>query len=120
VFYSNSGSEAVESAVRLARMATGRQSIVTVQRGFHGRTAGAASLTTAGTKFSAGWGPLMPGVHQTTFPDELRYGMSTADAVAHALAEFDFLLASRVHPDDLAAVVVEPFLGDGGYLAVPP
>ncbi|EGD53661.1 aspartate aminotransferase family protein [Gordonia neofelifaecis] len=120
VFYANSGSEAVEAAVRLARMATGRQYIVTVQRGFHGRTVAAASLTTAGTKFSAGFGPLMSGVATTPFPDALRLGMTTDDAVDHALKEFDYLLATRLSPSELAAVVIEPFLGDGGYLAVPP
>ncbi|MCF8571008.1 aminotransferase class III-fold pyridoxal phosphate-dependent enzyme [Gordonia sp. HY002] len=120
VFYANSGSEAVEAAVRLARMATGRQYIVTVQRGFHGRTVAAASLTTAGTKFSAGFGPLMSGVATTPFPDALRLKMSVDDAVDYALAEFDFLLATRVNPSEIAGVLVEPFLGDGGYIAVPP
>lgn len=120
VFYANSGSEAVEAAVRLARMATGRQYIVTVQRGFHGRTVAAAALTTAGTKFSAGFGPLMAGVATTPFPDALRLGMSTDDAVAYALKEFDFLLSTRIAPNELAAVLIEPFLGDGGYMAVPP
>ncbi len=120
VFYANSGSEAVEAAVRLARMATERQYIVTVQRGFHGRTVAAASLTTAGTKFSAGFGPLMAGVATTPFPDAMRLSMTVDDAVDYALTEFDYLLATRVNPAELAAVVVEPFLGDGGYLAVPP
>ena len=119
VFYANSGSEAVEAAVRLARMATGRQHIVTVQRGFHGRTVAAASLTTAGTKFSAGFGPLMAGVAQTPFPDALRLGMTTDEAVDYALAEFDFLLATRIDPRELAGIVIEPVLGDGGYMAVP-
>ncbi len=119
VFYANSGSEAVEAAVRLARMATGRQYIVTVQRGFHGRTVAAASLTTAGTKFSAGFGPLMAGVAQTPYPDALRLGMSEDEAVDYALAEFDFLLSTRIDPRELAGIVIEPFLGDGGYMAVP-
>lgn len=120
VFYANSGSEAVEAAVRLARMATGRQYICTVQGGFHGRTVAAASLTTAGTKFSAGFGPLMSGVVTTAFPHALRLGLSDDEAVDYALKELDFLLASRIAPRELAAVVIEPFLGDGGYMAVPP
>ncbi|GAA2382486.1 MULTISPECIES: aspartate aminotransferase family protein [Gordonia] len=120
VFYANSGSEAVEAAVRLARMATRRQYIVTVQRGFHGRTVAAASLTSAGTKFSAGFGPLMAGVATTPFPDALRLGLSEDEAVDYALKEFDYLLGTRIHPDELAAVLIEPVLGDGGYLAVPP
>ncbi|MBY4569627.1 aspartate aminotransferase family protein [Gordonia sp. PS3] len=120
VFYANSGSEAVEAAVRLARMATRRQYIVTVQRGFHGRTVAAASLTSAGTKFSAGFGPLMAGVATTPFPDALRLGLSEDEAIDYALKEFDYLLGTRIHPDELAAVLIEPVLGDGGYLAVPP
>lgn len=119
VFYANSGSEAVEAAVRLARMATGRQYVVTLQRGFHGRTVAAASLTTAGTRFSAGFGPLMAGVAQTPYPDALRLGMTEDEAVDFALAEFDFLLATRINPRELAAILVEPVLGDGGYQAVP-
>lgn len=119
VFYASTGAEAVEASVRLARMATGRPYIVTVQGGFHGRTVGAASLTTAGTRFSAGFGPLMSGVATTAFPDALRLGMTEADAVDYALAEFDFLLSTRLQPRELAAVVIEPFLGDGGYRAVP-
>ncbi len=62
IFFSNSGSEAAEAALRLARQATGRPNIVVFQGGFHGRTVGAASMTTSGTKFKAGFSPLMPGV----------------------------------------------------------
>lgn len=120
VFYANSGSEAVEASLRLARMATGRQYIVSLQRGFHGRTVAAATLTTAGTKFSAGFGPLMSGVATTAYPDALRLQMGEDEAVAYALAEFDYLLATRIDPQELAGIIVEPFLGDGGYMQVPP
>lgn len=120
VFYANSGSEAVEAAVRLARMATGRTGIVAFQGGFHGRTVAAASLTTAGTKFRAGFGPLMGGVHIAPFPDAVRYGWSVEDAVAFALRELDLLLQTVSHPADTAAFIIEPALGDGGYLPTPP
>jgi 4-aminobutyrate aminotransferase len=73
-FYANSGSEAVEAAIRLARMATRRPNSVVFQGGFHGRTVAARSLTTAGTKFSAGCAPLMAGVHMSAFPYAYRYG----------------------------------------------
>ena len=119
VFYANSGSEAVEAAVRLARMATGRPNIVTVQGGFHGRTVAAASLTTAGTRFSAGFSPLMGGVVMTPFPHALRHGWDTETAVDFALAELDYLFATRVDPREIAAFLIEPVLGDGGYLPVP-
>lgn len=120
VFYANSGSEAVEAAIRLARMATGRPNIVVFQGGFHGRTVAAASLTTAGTKFSAGYAPLMAGVHMSAFPYAYRYGWDQATAVEFALQELDYLLKTRTAPNDTAAFLIEPALGDGGYLPTPP
>jgi 4-aminobutyrate aminotransferase len=120
VFYANSGSEAVEAAIRLARMATGRPNIVVFQGGFHGRTVAAASLTTAGTKFSAGYAPLMAGVHMSAFPYAYRYGWDEATAVEFALQELDYLLKTRTAPNDTAAFLIEPALGDGGYLPTPP
>jgi 4-aminobutyrate aminotransferase len=120
VFYANSGSEAVEAAIRLARMATGRPNIVVFQGGFHGRTVAAASLTTAGTRFSAGFAPLMSGVHMSVFPYAYRYGWDEASTVAFALKELDYLLQTRTAPNDTAAFLIEPALGDGGYLPTPP
>ncbi len=120
VFYANSGSEAVEAAIRLARMATARPNIIVFQGGFHGRTVAAASLTTAGTKFSAGFSPLMSGVHMSAFPYAYRYGWDEGAAVEFALQELDYLLQTRVAPNDTAAFLIEPALGDGGYLPTPP
>src|SRR5919112_3222994 len=120
VFYATSGSEAVEASIRLARMATGRPNIVVFQGGFHGRTVAAASLTTAGTKFSAGYAPLMAGVHMSSFPYAYRYGWDQASAVDFALKELDYLLKTRTAPNDTAAFLIEPVLGDGGYLPTPP
>lgn len=120
VFYANSGSEAVEAAIRLARMATGRPNIVVFQGGFHGRTVAAASLTTAGTRFSAGFAPLMAGVHMAPFPYAFRYGWDEKTAVDFALRELDYLMLSRTAPGDTAALLIEPVLGDGGYLPAPP
>ncbi|ABG99831.1 4-aminobutyrate transaminase (plasmid) [Rhodococcus jostii RHA1] len=120
VFYANSGSEAVEAAIRLARMATGRPNIVVFQGGFHGRTVAAASLTTAGTKFSAGFSPLMSGVHMAPFPYAYRYGLDEEAAVEFALRELDYLFKTRTAPNDTAAFLIEPALGDGGYLPTPP
>jgi 4-aminobutyrate aminotransferase len=120
VFYASSGSEAVEAAIRLARMATGRPNIVVFQGGFHGRTVAAASLTTAGTRFSAGFAPLMAGVHMAPFPYAFRYGWDERTAVDFALRELDYLLLSRTAPADTAAFLIEPVLGDGGYLPTPP
>lgn len=120
VFYANSGAEAVEAAVRLARMATGRPNIIAFHGGFHGRTVAAASLTTAGTKFRTGFSPLMSGVHIAPFPYAFRYGWSVDEAVAFALRELDVLLQSISSPLDTAAFLIEPALGDGGYVQTPP
>ena len=120
VFYATSGSEAVEAAIRLARMATGRPNIVVFQGGFHGRTVAAASLTSAGTRFSAGFAPLMAGVHMAPFPYAFRYGWDEPSAVEFALRELDYLFISRTAPADTAAFLIEPVLGDGGYLPTPP
>jgi 4-aminobutyrate aminotransferase len=120
LFYVNSGSEAVEAAVRLARQATGRQNIVVFHGSFHGRTMGAAALTTSGLKFRSGIGPVMPGAAVAPFPQAYRYGWSEAEATRFALRELDYLLATVTSPQDTAAFMVEPVLGEGGYIPAPP
>ena len=120
LFYMNSGSEAVEASVRLARHATGRQNIVAFHGGFHGRTMGAAALTTAGPKFRAGIAPLMPGVAVAPFPQAYRYGWPIQDATTFALKELDYLLETVSPPSDTAAFIVEPMLGEGGYVPATP
>lgn len=119
VFYANSGSEAVEASIRLARQATGRPNIISFHGGFHGRTVAAASLTTAGNKFRSGFSPLMGGVQIAPFPAAVRYGWSEEEAVIFALRELDLLLQTVSHVDDTAAFIIEPALGDGGYLPTP-
>ena len=114
VFFSNSGSEAVEAALRLARHATGRPNIVVFHGSFHGRTIGAASMTTSGTKFRAGFAPLMGGVAVAPFPTAHRYGWDEETATAFALRELDYVLATMSAPAETAAFLVEPVLGEGG------
>ncbi|MEV0107338.1 aminotransferase class III-fold pyridoxal phosphate-dependent enzyme [Nocardia sp. NPDC050799] len=116
VFYANSGSEAVEAALRLARQATGRPNVIVFHGGFHGRTVAAATMTTSGTRFSAGFGPLMSGVHVAPFPTAFRYGWTEAEATAFALRELDYLFATLTSPAETAAFIVEPVLGEGGYI----
>ncbi|HEY2763622.1 MAG TPA: aminotransferase class III-fold pyridoxal phosphate-dependent enzyme [Pseudonocardiaceae bacterium] len=120
LFYVNSGSEAVEAALRLARHVTGRQNAIVFAGSFHGRTMGAAALTTAGTKFRAGIGPLMPGVAVAPFPYAFRLGMSEEQVVDHALRELDYLLVTTSAAADTAAFFIEPVLGEGGYVPTPP
>jgi 4-aminobutyrate aminotransferase len=119
VFFINSGSEAVEASVRLARQATGRSTIVAFDGGFHGRTMGAAALTTSGAKIRAGIGPMMGGVAFAPFPYAYRYGWTEDHAVDFALRELDRVLASTAPASDVAAFIVEPVLGEGGYVPTP-
>ncbi|MFP5023157.1 aspartate aminotransferase family protein [Pseudonocardia phyllosphaerae] len=119
VFFTNSGSEAVEASVRLARQATGRSTIVAFEGGFHGRTFGAAALTTSGAKIRAGIGPMMGGVAFSPFPFAYRYGWSEEETVEFALRELDRVLASSAPASDVAAFIIEPVLGEGGYVPTP-
>lgn len=116
LFFVNSGSEAVEAALRLSRQATGRPNIIVFQGGFHGRTVAAATMTTSGTRFSAGFSPLMGGVHVAPFPYAYHYGWDTPTATKFALRELDYLFATISSPSETAAFFVEPMLGEGGYV----
>ncbi len=118
-FFSNSGAEAVEGAVKLARRASGRPNIVVFQGSFHGRTANAMALTTSKTVYRAGYQPLPAGVFVAPFPYWYRYGWDAEQTSAWCLDEFDYLLATQTAPDETAAVLIEPVLGEGGYV-VPP
>lgn len=116
MFFANSGSEAIEAALRLARQATGRPNIITFHGGFHGRTVAAASMTTSGTKFRSGFGPLMGGVHVAPFPDPTHFGWSEEATTDFALKQLDYLLQTISSPDETAAFLIEPVLGEGGYV----
>ncbi len=116
VFFLNSGSEAIEASLRLARHATGRPNVVVFHGGFHGRTMGAAAMTTSGTKFRAGFSPLMGGVVVAPFPYGYRYGWDEQAATDFALRELDYIFATVTAPADTAAFMVEPVLGEGGYV----
>jgi 4-aminobutyrate aminotransferase len=121
VFFGNSGAEAIEAAIKLARKASGRSDIIAFHGAFHGRTYGAVSLTASKAKYHHGIGPLLPGVHHVEYPYCLRRcprDSSGRCAVASG-AEIERLFATTLSPEDVAAIVVEPVLGEGGYV-VPP
>ncbi|MFZ5822634.1 MAG: aspartate aminotransferase family protein [Chloroflexota bacterium] len=118
-FFSNSGAEALEGAVKLARAATGKQNVIVFSGSFHGRTAGTMALTTSKTIYRAGFGPLPSGVFVSPFPYAFRLGMSEEQASAYALEQLEHLLASQTAPRETAAILIEPVLGEGGYV-VPP
>ena len=116
VFLCNSGAEAVDGAIKLARRTTGRTGIVAFRRGFHGRTMGATTLTTAKAAYQDGYAPLLPDVYIAPYCIPTP-GTDDRTSVDAALAGLDEII--EAHADTLAAMVVEPVLGEGGYI-VPP
>ncbi len=118
-FFTNSGAEAIEGAIKLARAATGKQNIIVFSGSFHGRTAGTMALTTSKTIYRAGYGPLPAGVFVAPFPYAYRLRMTEAQAGAYALEQVEYLLATQTGPKETAAFLIEPVLGEGGYV-VPP
>ncbi|MGQ0830324.1 MAG: aspartate aminotransferase family protein [Microthrixaceae bacterium] len=123
VFFCNSGAEAVDGAIKLARRTTGRPALVAFRRAFHGRTLAATSLTTAKQAYRTGYDPLLPAVHVAPYcipgPTGDHAG-ADADTAAHAaVAELDRMFDQEVAPHTVAAMIVEPVLGEGGYV-VPP
>jgi len=105
-FFGNSGAEAIEAAMKLARYATGRWQFIAFHSAFHGRTMGALSLTSSKAVQRKGFGPLIPGVTHVPFGN----------------AEYieDVVFKTTVHPNEVAAIVVEPIQGEGGYIIPPP
>jgi 4-aminobutyrate aminotransferase len=120
VFLTNSGTEAVEGAIKLARYHTRRPGIIAFEGGFHGRTMGALSLTNSKVKQRAGFGPLMPMVHHAPFPRVRAWregsGGDGSAELAHLRAT---ILGRQIAPGDVAAIVVEPIQGEGGYFPAP-
>ena len=97
-FFMNSGAEAVEAAVKLARHTTGRQGVVVFRGGFHGRTMGAVSYTTSSVRYRTGYHPLLPSVFVTPFPHPFREGLSEEEATDRALHELRAMPATSSHP----------------------
>jgi len=118
-FFSNSGAEAIEGAVKLARAATGKTNIIVFSGSFHGRTAGTMALTTSKTIYRSGFQPLPAGVFVAPFPYAFKLGMNDEQATEYCLSALEELLLSQTSPAETAAILIEPVLGEGGYV-VPP
>jgi 4-aminobutyrate aminotransferase len=118
-FFSNSGAEAVEGAVKLARAVTKRQAIIVFTGSFHGRTGQTMALTTSKTGYKGAAQLLPAGVYVAPFPYAFKLGLSQEKASQYALEALDELLISQIAPHDVAAILIEPVLGEGGYV-VPP
>ncbi len=111
----NSGAEAVEGAVKLARKTTGRQGVIAFRGGFHGRTMGSVSYTTSKAKYRQGYHPLVGSVFIAPYPWPFRWKMDQESATARALEELDYMLKHDITPGEVAAFLVEPMQGEGGY-----
>jgi 4-aminobutyrate aminotransferase/(S)-3-amino-2-methylpropionate transaminase len=113
----NSGAEAVENAVKIARHATGRSAVIAFEGAFHGRTLMAMSLTSKQHPYKAGMGPFAPEVYRAPFPNPYRW--EGDDPAGEALAALRRMLVTHVAAEDVAAIVFEPVQGEGGFI-VPP
>ncbi len=121
-FFGNSGTEAMEACLKLARYTTGRQNVIAFLGGFHGRTMGSLSLTASKAIQRRGFGPMLPGVYHAPFPDLYRCPIgATPENCAAACVDYieHQLFTHLVTPDEVAAIVVEPIQGEGGYIVAP-
>ena len=121
VMFLNSGSEAIDGALKLARRVTGRPGIIAFRGGFHGRTFGATSVTSSNVNYRTGYEPLLPGVHLTTYPATYRgFGGDEGAAVEGAMADLRTLTSTDIPASSVACVLIEPVLGEGGFSQAPP
>jgi 4-aminobutyrate aminotransferase len=119
VLFMNSGSEAIDGALKLARRTTGRPGIIAFRGGFHGRTFGATSVTTSNINYRTGYEPLVPGVYFAPYPSAYEHDGDEASATAASMAVLHSLLATIIAPSQVAAILIEPVQGEGGYTPAP-
>lgn len=117
--FANSGAEAVEAAVKLAKYSTGRQGVVTFRGGFHGRTMGSVTYTTSNAKYRDGYHPVLGSVFVAPFPHPYRWGMTEDEAVDSCLREMRMMFKHVVTPKNIACFLIEPVQGEGGYYPAP-
>ncbi|GAB1471193.1 aminotransferase class III-fold pyridoxal phosphate-dependent enzyme [Chloroflexota bacterium] len=118
-YFANSGAEALENAVKIAKAATGRPNVIVFNGSFHGRTHATMALTTSKTGYRTGFAPLPGGIYVCPFPYAFNLKMTEEQASQYALEQLEYLLVSQTAPKDTAAILIETVLGEGGYI-VPP
>lgn len=121
LFFSNSGAEAVEGALKLARFVTGRQGIISFTGAFHGRTLGALSITTSSAKYRSRYHPLLPSIWHSPYPSCFRCPFhNSPDKCEFTCLDFlKELFRHQITPEEVAAIIIEPMLGEGGYYPAP-
>jgi len=115
---SNSGAEGVENAIKIARAATGRQAIIAFEGAYHGRTLMTLTLTSK-YAFKKTFGPFAPEIYRAPFPSAYRMGVSEAEAVERCWEAFERMLVAHVGPEAIAAIIIEPVQGEGGFIPTP-
>jgi 4-aminobutyrate aminotransferase len=118
-FFSNSGAEAVEGSVKLARHVMGKRNIIVFQGSFHGRTAQTMAMTTSKYVYRHQYQPLPAGIFVAPFPYAYFYGWDEVETTEFCLKQLDYLLHGQSPPDETAAIIIEPILGEGGYVPAP-
>lgn len=118
-FFGNSGAEATEAAIKLAKQATGRPGTIVFQGSFHGRTHLTMAMTTSKSGYRVGHSPLPSGIFVAPFPYTFLTGEDEDTAVVRCLREFDLLLKTQTSPAEIGSVILEPVLGEGGYVPAP-
>ena len=117
--FANSGAEAVEAAVKLARRTSGRQAVIAFRGGFHGRTMGSVSYTTSNAKYRDGYHPVLGSVFVSPFPHPYRWGLDEQQATDLALDELQRMFRHEISPGQVACFLIEPVQGEGGYYPAP-
>src|SRR5215831_11837076 len=116
----NSGAEAVENAVKIARWSTGRPAIIVFDNAFHGRTLMTMSMTSKVKPYKYRFGPFAPEVYHAPFPYAYRLDMTPGQASEYCIAELESMFVGEVAPDQVAAIIIEPVQGEGGFMVAPP
>ena len=118
-FFSNSGAEATEGAIKLAKQTTGKNNVIVFQGSFHGRTHLTMGMTTSNTVYRHQYQPLPAGIFVAPFPYSYYYGWDEKTTIDFCIKQLDLLLRGQTAPDETAAIIIEPILGEGGYVPAP-
>ncbi|WP_163099978.1 aspartate aminotransferase family protein [Peribacillus alkalitolerans] len=121
VFFSNSGGEAIDGAIKLARAATGRPGIIAFEGSFHGRTLGATAITASSSKYRKYYEPILGEVYHAPYPYPTQLkGVKEDEVTSYCLHQLQKIFDLRIDPSRVAAIVIEPVMGEGGYFPAPP
>jgi 4-aminobutyrate aminotransferase/(S)-3-amino-2-methylpropionate transaminase len=115
----NSGAEAVENAVKIARWATGRPAIIVFDNAFHGRTLMTMTMTSKVVPYKYRFGPYAPEVYRAPFPYPYRMNMTPQQSIDYCIQELERMFVGDIAPDQVAAIIVEPVQGEGGFMVAP-